>query len=298
MPKYHFIQADVFTDKPFGGNQLAVFTDARGLTTEQMQTLTREMNYSESTFVLPPEMPGTDMRVRIFTPAIEMPMAGHPTVGTTFVLAQSGALAGKEATLQLKIGPIKVEIERNSAGEPQFVWMTHNAPKFGAIRTDRERVAAALGVTVADLHADLPIQHVTTGVPFLMIPLRSLQAIGRCKVNQSALAELFVGEPESAGAYLFTTETTGPHAHLHARMFAPHIFDIPEDPATGSAAAPMAAYAVYYGLVPEGRFLIEQGVEMGRPSQIHVIARRAGENFTELKIGGQTTIVGEGYIFW
>jgi trans-2,3-dihydro-3-hydroxyanthranilate isomerase len=298
MPKYHFIQADVFTDKPFGGNQLAVFTDARGLTTEQMQTLTREMNYSESTFVLPPEMPGTDMRVRIFTPAIEMPMAGHPTVGTTFVLAQSGALAGKEATLQLKIGPIKVEIERNSAGEPQFVWMTHNAPKFGAIRTDRERVAAALGVTVSDLREDLPVQTVSTGVPFLMIPLRSLQAIGRCKVNQSALAELFVGEPESAGAYLFTTETTGPHAHLHARMFAPHIFDIPEDPATGSAAAPMAAYAVYYGLVPEGRFLIEQGVEMGRPSQIHVIARRAGENFTELKIGGQTTIVGEGYIFW
>lgn len=298
MPKYHFIQADVFTDKPFGGNQLAVFTDARGLTAEQMQTLTREMNYSESTFVLPPEMPGTDVRVRIFTPAIEMPMAGHPTVGTTFVLAQSGALAGKEATLQLKIGPIKVEIEHNSAGEPQFVWMTHNAPKFGAIRTDRERVAAALGVTVSDLHADLPIQHVTTGVPFLMIPLRSLEAIGRCKVNQSALAELFVGEPESAGAYLFTTETTGPHAHLHTRMFAPHIFDIPEDPATGSAAAPFGAYAVHYGLVPEGRFLIEQGVEMGRPSQIHVIARRAGGNFTELKIGGQTTVVGEGSIFW
>lgn len=298
MPKYHFIQADVFTDKPFGGNQLAVFTDARGLTTEQMQTLTREMNYSESTFVLPPERPGTDMRVRIFTPAIEMPMAGHPTVGTTFVLAQSGTLAGKEATLQLKIGPIKVEIERNSAGEPQFVWMTHNAPEFGPIRADRERVAAALGVTTADLREDVPVQRVSTGVPFIFIPLRSLEAIGRCKVNQPALAALFEGEHESAAAYLFTMETSASHVHIHARMFAPHIFDIPEDPATGSAAAPMGAYAVHYGLLPEGRFLIEQGVEMGRPSQIHVIARRDGETFTELKIGGQTTIVGEGHIFW
>jgi len=298
MPKYHFIQADVFTDKAFGGNQLAVFTDARGLTAEQMQTLTREMNYSESTFVLPPEMPGTDKRVRIFSPAIEMPVAGHPTVGTAFVLAQSGELPGVEATLQLNIGPFKVAIERNASGEPQFVWMTHRAPEFREVRTDREQVAAALGVTAADLREDLPVQMVTTGVPYLFIPLRSLEAIGRCRVNQSALAALFEGEHESAAAYLFTTETTGPHAHLHARMFAPHIFDIPEDPATGSAAAPMGAYAVHYGLLPEGRFLIEQGVEMGRPSQIHVIARRTGEVFTELKIGGQTVIVGEGHIFW
>lgn len=298
MPKYHFIQADVFTDKAFGGNQLAVFTDARGLTAEQMQTLTREMNYSESTFVLPPETPGTDKRVRIFSPAIEMPVAGHPTVGTAFVLAQSGELSGTEATLQLKIGPFKVEIERNSSGEPQFVWMTHRAPEFGEVRTDRERVAAALGVTAADLREDLPVQMVTTGVPYLFIPLRSLEAIGRCKVNQSALAALFTGEHESAAAYLFTTETSAPHVHLHARMFAPHIFDIPEDPATGSAAAPMAAYAVQYGLVPEGRLLIEQGMEMGRPSQIHAVVRRSGDAFTALKIGGQTVIVGEGHIFW
>lgn len=296
MPRYHFVQVDVFTDRPFAGNQLAVFTDARGLSTAQMQTITREMNFSESTFVLPPELPGAHKRVRIFTPAMEMPMAGHPTVGTTFVLAQRGELTGAEVVLQLNIGAVPVQIERDPAGAPRFVWMTHRAPEFGPIRTDTATVAAALGVAAEEVRADLPVQEVSTGVPFLYVPLRSLEAVGRCHVDQAALRRLFPGEPRMV--YIFCTETVDPGARIHARMFAPHVADIPEDPATGAASGPMAAYAVRYGLAPDGQFMLEQGLEMGRPSQIHVIARRAGEAFAELKIGGQAVIVGEGHLFW
>ncbi|HRE25419.1 MAG TPA: PhzF family phenazine biosynthesis protein [Anaerolineales bacterium] len=291
--RYAFAQLDVFTDRAFGGNQLAVFTDARGLTTAEMQTLTREMNFSESTFVFPAETPETAARVRIFTPAIEMPMAGHPTVGTAWWLAQSGALTGASAQLGLNIGPIKIDLERDSDGKLTFVWMTHRLPEFGPVRHDRDAVAGALGLAAADLRPDLPLQEVSTGVPFLFVPIVSLEALGRARINQSALAGLWPnGEPRMV--YLFTAHSDG----LRARMFAPHVADIPEDPATGAAAGPMAAYAVHHGLKPDGGFVIDQGVEMGRPSRIHVSARRSGDAFVEVKIGGQAVVVGMGQIFW
>ncbi len=291
--RYAFAQLDVFTDRAFGGNQLAVFTDARGLTTTEMQTLTREMNFSESTFVFPAETPDTAARVRIFTPAMEMPMAGHPTVGTAWWLAQSGALTGASAYLGLNIGPVKIDLERDGDGRLRFVWMTHRLPEFGPVRHDREVVAAALGVAVDDLRADLPLQEVSTGVPFLYVPFASLDALGRARVNQSALAGLWP-DRDPRMVYLFTEHGDG----LRARMFAPHVADIPEDPATGAAAGPMAAYAVHYGLKPDGAFIIDQGVEMGRPSRIHVAARRSGGAFIEVKIGGQAVTVGMGQIFW
>lgn len=291
--RYAFAQLDVFTDRAFGGNQLAVFTDARGLTTTEMQTLTREMNFSESTFVFPAETPDTAARVRIFTPAIEMPMAGHPTVGTAWWLAQSGALTGASAYLGLNIGPVKIDLERDADGRLRFVWMTHRLPEFGPVRHDREVVAAALGVAVDDLRVDLPLQEVSTGVPFLYVPFTSLDGLGRARVNQSALAALWP-DRDPRMVYLFTEHGDG----LRARMFAPHVADIPEDPATGAAAGPMAAYAVHYGLKPDGTFIIDQGVEMGRPSRIHVSARRSGGAFVEVKIGGQAVTVGMGQIFW
>jgi trans-2,3-dihydro-3-hydroxyanthranilate isomerase len=306
--RYHFIQADVFTETPFGGNQLAVFTDARGLTEAEMQALAREMNYSESTFVLPPEIPGAARRVRIFTPALELPMAGHPTVGTAFVLAQRGELPltgpSTDALLQLKIGPTPVTIE-SAAGKPRFVWMTQRAPEFGAVRDDRGRVAQALGIREDDIRADLPMQVVSTGLPFLYVPLRSLDAIHRCRVNQAALQGLFE-DSEPVMVYMFTTETTSPGVQLHARMFGPHVANIPEDPASGSAAGPLGAYAARYHVIarqPQAnlfawRLIIEQGVEMGRPSQIHVDVRTEGEAITGVRVGGQVVIVGEGEIFW
>ncbi len=300
--RYHFLQADVFTNTPFGGNQLAVFTDARGLSAQEMQTLAREMNYSESTFILPPELPGAVKRVRIFTPGVELPVAGHPTIGTTYVLAQKGdiPLTGDltQATLQLNIGPMLVDIESKN-GEVQFAWMTHRPPEFGVVRDDRERVASALGITAADLIDSLPVQICSTGVPFLFVPIRSLAPIGKCHPNQSALRALYDGDPVMV--YMFTPETTSPDRQIHSRMFAPHVADIPEDPATGVAAGPMGAYVARYNVLPrqpEMRFVIEQGIEMGRPSFISVEIKTDGEDITNIRIGGQAVIVGEGEIFW
>ncbi|HLF25317.1 MAG TPA: PhzF family phenazine biosynthesis protein [Anaerolineae bacterium] len=301
--RYHFVQVDVFTDQPFGGNQLAVFTDARGLNAGEMQLLAREMNYSESTFVLPPEIPTALRRVRIFTPAKEMPLAGHPTVGTTFVLAQQGQIALREPAieivLQLGIGPVPITIEVKN-GAPDFVWMTQREPSFGVVRDDRRQVAEALGITVEDIHPAWPLQPISTGVPFLFVPLRSLGAAERCRPNVSALVRLFA-RGEADGVYVFTTETASPAASIHGRMFALHALEIPEDPATGSAAAPLGAYVARYNILPraaEMRFVCEQGIEMGRPSQIHVEVRGAGEEIAGLRIGGRAVIVGEGEIFW
>ncbi|MBI5029572.1 MAG: PhzF family phenazine biosynthesis protein [Chloroflexi bacterium] len=300
---YHFVQADVFTGQAFGGNQLAVFTDARGLTADEMQTLAQEMNYSESTFVLPPEIPNAVKRVRIFTPGKEMPMAGHPTVGTAFVLAQHGdiPLVGErtEATLQLGIGPVDVVIEQAN-GKPSFVWMKHREPEFGATFTDREAVAQSLGIAASEVSTEFPMQSISTGVRFMMVPLVSLAIAHRCAPNSSALLEL-CERLNIEGLYVFTKETMLPGMQIHARMFASPELGLIEDPATGSAAGPFGGYVARYGVLPRAdklRFVIEQGVEMKRPSQIKVKVESSGDKITGLAIGGQTVIVGEGDIFW
>ena len=286
---------------------MAVFIDGRGLSTAQMQALTREMNYSESTFVLPPETPGTDARVRIFTPAMEMPMAGHPTVGTAAVLVSQGLARPRDGALvlELNIGPVQVEVEAAPrAGRLPFVWMNHRAPEFGPLRADRAAVANALGLSVEDLVADLPLEVVSTGVPFLFVPLISLEAIGRARSEAGALRSFFAGT-ESAHVGMFTRLGSGMQSvtgvDFHARMFSPHMAGIVEDPATGSMAAPLGAYAAKYGLLPnrpEVSFTIEQGLEMGRPSQIFVEVGYENGQFHKLRIGGESVLVGEGDIFW
>ena len=304
MKRYSFLQLDVFTDRPFGGNQLAVFTDARGLTTAEMQTLTREMNYSETTFVLPPDGPGAAKRVRIFTPAMEMPMAGHPTVGTAAALAVRKEVdvppGGGEIILQLGIGPVSVIYEPVEEGKNPFVWMKHRQPKFGDVRADRERVADALGLLPDDIRVDLPLQEVSTGVPFLFVPVRSLIEIGEARSEYAPLARLFEG-CQPAHVALFTEEVVDREARVHARMFSPHLAGIPEDPATGSMAAPLGACMAHYGLLKTSRSLplkVEQGLEMGRPSRIYVEVGHTGETTHTLRIGGHSVIVGEGEIFW
>ena len=299
MPPYRFVQVDVFTNRPFGGNQLAVFTDARGLSAEQMQTLTREMNYSESTFVLPPGMPGAVKRVRIFTPASEMPFAGHPTIGTTYVLASEGALplTGETTTvsLQLKLGLLPVTVVA-SGGQPEFVWMEQRPAQFQAAPFSRAEVAAALGVKEADLAAEGPLEIVSTGVPFLIVTLRSLEAVRQAHADSAALQKLFAGQAELLMPYLFTRETeeaTFPAHAAHARMFCGHVLDLPEDAATGSAAGPLGAYLLRHQLIPPGRFIVEQGYEMRRPSLLHVEVNEAGK----IMVGGQTVKVGEGVIY-
>ncbi|HEY9078263.1 MAG TPA: PhzF family phenazine biosynthesis protein [Anaerolineaceae bacterium] len=303
MPKNHytFIQADVFTNTPFGGNQLAVFPDGRGLTTNQMQSIALEMNFSETTFVLPPETPGASRRIRIFTPYVEMPMAGHPTVGTTYVLVEKGlvepAPGTGEVIFDLGIGPVKVHIEQMDGGS--YVWMTHRPAVFSDHVPDRDAIATALGIKSDEIRDDLPLQIVSTGVPFLMVPMKTLAAAKKSRSESAALSRLFAGY-ESASIELFTTETELVGSLVHVRMYAPHTVGVVEDPATGSAAAPLGAYLARYGVLPggEGRFWIEQGLEMKRPSRILVEVIRNSENIEKIRIGGQTVIVAEGELFW
>jgi trans-2,3-dihydro-3-hydroxyanthranilate isomerase len=301
--RYHYIQADVFTARAFGGNQLAVFTDARGLSTYEMQSLAREMSFSESTFVFPPVEAGASTRVRIFTTTRELPVAGHPTVGTAYVLAQRGdlPLEGErtEAILQMGIGPVRVIIEAQEE-QPTFVWMTQRKAEFGAISEDRVQAAAALGLDLEDVREDRPIQTVTTGLPWLYVPLATRGAAARCRPAPEELQSL-CGAMKAEGVYAFTTEVSSPGAAFHARSFPSPALGGAEDAATGSAAAPFGAYVARYELLPrslEMRFVVEQGVEMRRPSEIHVKVRASGDTIASVAIGGRTIIVGEGAIHW
>jgi trans-2,3-dihydro-3-hydroxyanthranilate isomerase len=301
MNRYQYLHLDVFTRRPFGGNQLAVFTDGRGLSSEQMQDLAREMNFSETTFVLPPETPGTDRRVRIFTPAVELAMAGHPTVGTAAALVQRGLAEPHDGglVLELGIGPVKVDLEQREDGAP-FVWMNHRMPEFTPYERSRMAVADGLGLREEDVRDDLPLEIVSTGLPFLFVPLVSLEAIGRARSETNALKRLFESM-EPAHVALFTEEVVDPAARVHARMYSPHLAGIVEDPATGSMSAPFGAYLSRHGVLPpepQTTFMVEQGIEMKRPSQIMVEVGCQGGEITSLRIGGHSVIVGEGEIFW
>ena len=301
MRSYRFVHVDVFTNQPFGGNQLAVFTDARGLSAAEMQTLARELNFAESAFVLPPELPEAIKRVRIFTPVHEMPFAGHPTIGTTYVLARERVipLDGVDTTaqLQLNLGLMPVTITAPN-GQPDFVWMQQRAAEFGGPWPAVADVAAALGVEPDDVAGTgWPLQIVSTGVPYLIAPLRSLAAIRRARPGSERLRQLLmeasVGQPVLVAAYLFTRETEDAVHALHARMFNPASLDLLEDPATGSAAGPLGAYLLRHKIVPAGRLVVEQGYELGRPSLIHVEVSESGR----ITVGGQTVVVGEGVMY-
>jgi trans-2,3-dihydro-3-hydroxyanthranilate isomerase len=298
---YRFVQADVFTARAFGGNQLAVFPDARGLSAEEMQTLAREMNFAETAFVLPPDVPEAIKRVRIFTPVHEMLFAGHPTVGATFVLAHEGVLplAGAETTypLQLNLGVLPVTIT-SRGGRPDFVWLGQRPAEFHEPRTDTGAIADALGVEAqAITDTGWPVQVVSTGVPYLIVPLRSLAEIRCVRPDRAALRQLLnpdLADPaELICPYVVTPETEDEAHHAHARMFNTHPLDLPEDAATGSAAGPLGAYLVRHNILPPGVHVVEQGYEMGRPSQIHVRVTETGE----IAVGGQTVLVGEGVMY-
>jgi len=193
---------------------------------------------------------------------------------------------------------VTVTIESANA-QPEFVWMNHREAEFGAIRRDGARIANALGIQASDIRDDLPIQLVSTGFPFIYVPLRSIDALARCAPNKAALAALFdEGEPRLP-IHMFVVKEQAPFV-VRARMFAPHTDNIPEDPATGSAAAPFGAYAATHGLIkpePSATFLIQQGVEMGRPSDIHVEVTRKDGGALAIRIGGRCAIVGEGAMF-
>lgn len=250
---------DVFTETPLAGNQLAVVLDGRELSTELMQRIAREMNFSETTFVLPPDDPSHAARVRIFTPGTELPFAGHPTIGTAWVLADEGLAKGVEFTLEEKVGPVKVRCDG------PLLWMTHPPLTFGRVFVHKQ-VAAAIGIAEDSIVHDVPAQVASTGNPFLFVALRDARAVDSAVSDTARVRKLLKGS-DAHGVFLFTV--TGPE-RLYSRMFA---VDIPEDPATGSASGPLGAFAVKYGLVeraPKVSLVSEQGTKMGRQSFVHI----------------------------
>jgi trans-2,3-dihydro-3-hydroxyanthranilate isomerase len=298
---YRYLHYDVFTDHLFGGNQLAVVLDGRGLSTESMQAIAREMNFSETTFVLPPEQPGTDVRMRIFTPGAELPMAGHPTIGSTFALARSGVIAtGRERfVFGLGVGPTPVTLSWNR-DELSFAWMTQLSPTFGRPIADQAAAARLLGLQVADVTGGVPVQEVSCGVPFVFVPLASRAAVDRASTTGERFDEFKALAPmEAHGVFLFSIEPGPDGATAYSRMFAPE-FGIVEDPATGSASGPLGCYLVRHGLVaPDraGSMLSLQGAKMGRPSHVHISIGLAGGDIASVRVGGQSVLAGEGTLY-
>jgi trans-2,3-dihydro-3-hydroxyanthranilate isomerase len=292
-----YLHYDVFTDEPLLGNQLAVFTDARGLDTARMQAIAREMNFSESTFILPTERPDTDIRMRIFTPHNEMPMAGHPTIGSTFALAHSGVIKkdAERFVFGLNIGPTPVDLEWANGGL-SFAWMTQRPPTLGPIVSQRAAVAAALGLKTEDLAEHLPVQEVSCGVPYLFVALRDHHAVDRAVPDAGGFGRLCEACGLDLPIFLFSVGGPLPADTVYSRMFAPE-FGIFEDPATGSASGPLGCYLVHHGLVKGNaarRIQSSQGVAMGRPSRIHVSIEGSATDITGVRVGGSSVLVGRG----
>jgi trans-2,3-dihydro-3-hydroxyanthranilate isomerase len=302
MKSYRYLHLDVFTDRLFGGNPLAVFLDGRGLSPETMQSIAKEMNFSETTFVLPPETRETDCRVRIFTPNDELPMAGHPTVGTTFALARSGAIdSGRDRlVLGLGLGPTPVSLMWRDQ-ELCFVWMEQLAPIFGQPIADPAGAAAALRLSGAAVAGTgLPVQIVSSGVPFLLVPLATRRAVDNAAFDATAY-DTFIraAKLEELPIVLFSSEQTGDKATVYSRMFAPGM-GISEDPATGGAGGPLGGYLVTNRVVPAekaGTILNLQGAKMGRPSYIHIAVDIENGEIQRVRVGGEAVVAGEGTLY-
>ncbi len=305
MKEVRFFQVDVFTDRPFGGNPLAVFPDAEGLTTDEMQRLAREMNLSETTFVLSPQAADADFKVRIFTPAAELPFAGHPVVGTHWVLAHLGRvkLTGPVTQVRFELGVGILPADLHVVGKKvERVVMTQDRPAFLAIVEDVSELAQGLGLPAeAITETGLPVQLVSTGVPQMMVPVRSLkqvQGLDASKLNTTVLNRVC----DAVGTkcvMVFALATEQSEAAVHTRMFAP-LLGVPEDPATGSANGALGAYLVHHRPVPvtepTTHIVSEQGSEIGRPSTLTVEVDSEGEAVTAVRVGGQVVLVAEGVV--
>lgn len=297
MRSVRYLHLDVFTSRPFEGNQLAVFPEPGALTGEQMQTVAREMNFSESTFVLPAGG-GGDVRMRIFTPGSELPIAGHPTIGSTFALAIEGVIATgrRDFVFELGVGPTPVTLEWEDR-TLAFAWMSMPLPTFGATIEDRDALARAMGVEPGDLARGLPAQLVSCGVPYVLVPMVSRAAVDAVSIERQAFARCCRDAGlEETPAFFFTTAGASGDETVYSRMIAP-AFGIAEDPATGSASGPLGCYLVQHGVVTADRadaLVSLQGVAMGRPSRIHIAIDGAPGAITGVRVGGQAVLVGRG----
>ena len=299
-----FYQADVFTSEPFGGNPVAVFPEADGLSDDQLQQIAREMNLSETVFVFPPTDQAAVARLRIFTPTQEIPFAGHPVLGTFYVLAELGIIPVKAAVTRVmqecNIGLFPVELHADE-GQVERVVMTQPKPEFlGPVEEteDLYKVASALGLAkhvIAD--TKWPIEVVSTGLPVMIVPVRTLTAVRSIRPDASAITDV-CRRFGANGIMVYTTVTVEPSSTVHTRMFAPAI-GILEDPATGSASGALGAYLVQNGVVevaPATAIIAEQGYAIDRPSRIFVQVDSDDDIIQTVKVGGQCVMVVEGVL--
>jgi trans-2,3-dihydro-3-hydroxyanthranilate isomerase len=296
--RYHLV--DVFTDRAFGGNQLAVVTNGRGISSELMQSIAKELNLSETTFVLPPENPENNYRVRIFTPTAELPMAGHPTVGTSFILAREHMIeiGPAETTIKLEegVGTIPVRLEFKD-GAPDQIWMQQPLPTFGPRFEDARVIAEMLSLAPEAIETDLPLEVVSCGVPFLYVPLKDLASVRAIRFRLDVWDRV-LRDFASAQVFAFTNETELNGSSVHSRMFAPGL-GVQEDPATGGASGPLGCYLVRHGVFPasqKSEFTSEQGFEMGRPSIIKIVIEQEAGEISKVLVGGRCRFMGEGYL--
>jgi trans-2,3-dihydro-3-hydroxyanthranilate isomerase len=301
VSRFRYVTADVFTDRPFGGNQLAIFPDARGVPEGRLLDVTREFNYSETTFVYPPDDARHTRRVRIFTPGGEVPFAGHPTVGTAHALATIGDIALTGDTTRIvfeeKVGPVPVTI-RATNGQPTFAQLSvARLPEGGPNPPSRETLATVLGLAEDELlDGEWGPQGVSVGLPFLFVPLRDRRAVERARIRiepwEQSLRATWAPE-----LFVFAAGGERPGTDYHARMFAPGL-SVPEDPATGSACAAFAGYLAPRDPRRENdgtlRWTVEQGFEMGRPSMLEVEADVAGGRVAAVRVGGASVLVSDG----
>jgi trans-2,3-dihydro-3-hydroxyanthranilate isomerase len=318
MPSYRYLHFDVFTDRLFGGNQLAVFPDARGLSDLEMQAIAKEMNFSESTFVLPPERTDTDVRLRIFTPAAELPMAGHPTIGSTFALARIGVIEPgcDRFVFGLDVGPTSVALTwkedaaardgsgvqsrpENGHAQLAFAWMTQLNPTFDEPIGDHAGATAILGLSESALKPEKPPRVVSCGVPCLLVPLATRRDVDRANFDRAAWETFWASRATRAVCvFLFSVEPGADGATAYSRMFAPDL-GVGEDPATGGASGPLGCYLVEHNLVAADQaqaMLSLQGVKMGRPSHVHMSIGLERGKITSVRVGGQSVFAGEGVL--
>jgi trans-2,3-dihydro-3-hydroxyanthranilate isomerase len=299
MKKLNYHVLDVFTDRAFGGNPLAVFPEGADIPDSQMQAIAKELNLSETTFVLPPHDPKNTCRVRIFTPASELPMAGHPTIGTAFVLARTGVIqaSAPEITVVFEegVGPVPVSINWRD-GRPAFIEMRQPLPQFGPRFEDVKSIAQMLSIEPGEISdTKLPMEVISCGVPILIVPINSLETMSRIRFRLDIWDKLLRG---SAAENIFAFAKGGlfTGSQVHSRMFVP-AHGVNEDPATGGASGPLGCYLVRHCVIPsegELRCVSEQGIEMGRPSFIKIRIGHMHGEITDVRVGGTCHYMGTG----
>lgn len=301
MRRIPYFLVDVFTQRPFGGNQLAVVTKGDLVKENELALIAREFNLSETTFIYSAESEKHDARVRIFTPGKELPFAGHPTLGTAFVMARETDYNPDDKVLTLwleeKVGPIRVDIDVQN-GAPEMIVMTQPLPTFGKIVDDKPLLAELLSLKEDDIAGRHPAQTVSCGVPYLMLPLTSLDAVKRVKFRTDVWQQV-VEKHNPGWVYAFAMGGDDVESHVHGRMFAPEA-GISEDAATGSANGPLGSYLVHYKLRQTGavtKIVSEQGYEMGRPSKLYLEIGQKENTITSVKVGGYCVFMGQGQLF-